>query len=119
MHTIMPGMATQGGNAAMAFGVMGGDYQPYGHTRILTNVLDYGMDPQAALDTPRVFAMGNRVEVERSLPSATVAGLIRRGHAVNVAAAPQGGGQIIRIDPESGVLAGGSDPRKDGCALGY
>ncbi|HEX9448091.1 MAG TPA: gamma-glutamyltransferase [Dongiaceae bacterium] len=119
MHTIMPGMAMKDGRALMPYGVMGGDYQPFGHVHFLTNVLDFDLDPQAALDQARVFYSQGRVQAERSLPSASIAGLQARGHAVEVSAEPLGGGQGIRIDWQKGTLTGGSDPRKDGCALGY
>jgi gamma-glutamyltranspeptidase/glutathione hydrolase len=119
MHTIVPGLATKDGKAAVGYGVMGGDYQPYGHARLLSNLIDYGMDPQEALDCPRVFGMGQRVDVEKSLPSETLLGLQRRGHALTLAPKPHGGGQCIVLDHARGVLTAGSDPRKDGCALGY
>jgi gamma-glutamyltranspeptidase/glutathione hydrolase len=119
MHTIMPGMAVQNGRAMMPFGVMGGDYQPFGHVHLLTNMLDFGMDPQAALDSSRVFHDGGLVEAERSIPAAAVRGLQARGHATTVPEEPLGGGQAIQIDWMSGTLTAGSDPRKDGCALGY
>lgn len=118
MHTIMPGLAMQNGRPLMVFGVMGGDYQPFGQAHFLTNVLDFGMDPQAALDAPRVFYDAGFAEVERGLPAATVAGLQAKGHRTLVPSAPLGGGQAIRIDWEAGTLTAGSDPRKDGCALG-
>jgi len=119
MHTIMPGMAMEAGRALMPFGVMGGDYQPFGHVHLLTNILDFGMDPQAALDCPRVFHDAGFAEVERGIPAGTVLGLQARGHATLVPSEPLGGGQAIRIDWQSGTLTAGSDPRKDGCALGY
>jgi gamma-glutamyltranspeptidase/glutathione hydrolase len=119
MHTIMPGMATEKGRAVMPYGVMGGDYQPFGHVHVLTNLLDFGMDPQQAIDTPRVFWADGVLEVERGVPQEAVAGLRRMGHKVEVAAAPRGGGQLVLIDWEKGTLTGASDPRKDGCALGY
>ncbi len=119
MHTIMPGMLTKDGAVVMPFGVMGGDYQPYGHTRLLTNIIDYGMDPQAALDMPRVFGMGDEVQAESGMPVDTIAGLKKLGHTVTQTTSPHGGGQAIMINTESGVLSGGSDPRKDGCAIGY
>jgi gamma-glutamyltranspeptidase/glutathione hydrolase len=115
----MPGMAVQNGRAMMPFGVMGGDYQPFGHVHLLTNMLDFGMDPQAALDSSRVFHDGGLVEAERSIPAAAVRGLQARGHATTVPEEPLGGGQAIQIDWMSGTLTAGSDPRKDGCALGY
>jgi len=119
MHTIMPGMAVEGGRALMPFGVMGGDYQPFGHVHLLTNMLDFGMDPQAGLDFPRVFHDAGFAEVERGIPPTTLLGLQARGHATLVPSEPLGGGQAIRIDWQSGTLTAGSDPRKDGCALGY
>ena len=119
MHTIMPGMVTRDGRAVMAYGVMGGDYQPFGHTRLLTNVFDYGLDVQAALDMPRVFADERRVEIEKSFPVETIRGLLEIGHELRISAEPLGGGQAIMIDHSRGILSGGSDPRKDGCALGY
>lgn len=119
MHTIMPGMAVQDGRAVMPFGVMGGGYQPFGHVHLLTNMFDYGMDPQQALDQPRVFYDAGIVEAERGIPADAVAGLRQRGHRVEAALEPHGGGQAIAIDWQAGTLTGGSDPRKDGCALGY
>ena len=119
MHTIMPGMVTRDGRALMPYGVMGGDYQPFGHTRLLTNVFDYGLDVQAALDMPRVFADEIRIELEKSFPAETIQGLLAIGHDVRMAPEPLGGGQAILIDHSRGILSGGSDPRKDGCALGY
>jgi gamma-glutamyltranspeptidase/glutathione hydrolase len=119
MHTIVPGLATRDGKAAISYGVMGGDYQPYGHARLLGNLIDYALDPQAGLDMPRVFGMGDKVDVEKSFPHATLAGLQRRGHTLTLAAKPHGGGQCIVLDHARGVLSAGSDPRKDGCALGY
>jgi gamma-glutamyltranspeptidase/glutathione hydrolase len=119
MHTIIPALATRGGRCELSFGVMGAHYQPMGHTQVITNVVDYGLDPQAAIDMPRAFFVGDASVVERGMPPATVAGLEQRGHQVTVAPTPWGGGQAIAIDWERGVLIGGSDPRKDGCALGY
>ncbi|MBC6404875.1 MAG: gamma-glutamyltransferase family protein [Rhodospirillales bacterium] len=119
LHTIMPGMATRGGRAVMPFGVMGGDYQPFGHVHLLTNLLDFGMDVQEALDCPRVFYRDGRLEAERSLPQTAAAGLRERGHEVIEAPEAHGGGQAIWIDWEQGTLTGGSDPRKDGMAIGY
>jgi len=119
MHTIIPGMVTRGGQVTASFGVMGGAYQACGHAHVLSNMIDYGMDPQAALDFPRAFIEGQATTVERSLPAATVEGLSRLGHQILVPHGAIGGGQAIVIDRARGVLAGGSDPRKDGCALGY
>lgn len=119
MHTIMPGMAMKDGRALMPFGVMGGDFQPFGHVHFLTNLLDFAMDPQGALDAARVFPSGDVVEAERGLSRRAIAGLQDRGHQVMMAEEPHGGGQAILIDWEAGTFTAGSDPRKDGCALGY
>ncbi len=103
----------------MSFGVMGAHYQPMGHVQIVLNMLDYGMDVQQAIDAPRFFFEGEQTVIERGTPAATVEGLKARGHDVVFAATPWGGGQTIKIDWERGVLIGGSEPRKDGGALGY
>ncbi|MBV8839392.1 MAG: gamma-glutamyltransferase [Alphaproteobacteria bacterium] len=119
MHTIIPALAMRNGRCEMPFGVMGADYQPMGHAHLITNMIDYGMDVQAAIDHPRMFYEGERTEVERGVPAATIDGLKSRGHDVAFRPLPLGGGQAIVIDWDQGVLIGGSDPRKDGCALGY
>jgi gamma-glutamyltranspeptidase/glutathione hydrolase len=82
-------------------------------------VIDFGMDLQNAIDAPRVFFEGELTLVERAMPQATVDGLKSRGHQVMTAPSPWGGAQAIRIDWQRGVLVGASEPRKDGCALGY
>ncbi len=119
MHTIMPGMVTKNGRAVMPFGVMGGGYQPFGHVHLLTNMFDFGMDPQQALDAPRVFYRDDAVEAERGVRPEAIEGLRRRGHRISVPQDPLGGGQLVLIDWEKGTLTGASDPRKDGLALGY
>ncbi|GAB4350506.1 MAG: gamma-glutamyltransferase [Oricola sp.] len=120
MHTIIPAMVTKGRAAAISFGVMGGAYQPTGHAHVLSNMLDYGMDPQAAIDHPRAFWDGDGViRAEAGLPASTLDGLKALGHRVERADEPLGSGQAIVIDRETGFLIGGSDPRKDGCALGW
>ena len=119
MHTIIPGMLGEGGRAVMPFGVMGGNYQATGHVHFLTNFIDYGMDPQAALDAPRAFHFENELSLENGLSKVTARALIEMGHQVKAADVPIGGGQAVHIDWQRGTLTGGSDPRKDGCALGY
>ncbi|MCF8512271.1 MAG: gamma-glutamyltransferase family protein [Rhodobacteraceae bacterium] len=118
MHTIIPGMLKQNGRVTMPFGVMGGAYQPCGHARFVTNMVDYGLDPQAAIDAPRCFSGAEGMVVERGYSDKTRAELSALGHQVSVAHEPIGGGQAIFIG-DDGVLIGASDPRKDGCALGY
>ncbi|MCW2309895.1 gamma-glutamyltransferase [Rhodobium gokarnense] len=119
MHTIIPGFVLKDGAPFMSFGVMGGAYQPCGHAHFLTNMIDYGMDVQAALDFPRLFwdDANGPLSAETTIPEATLEGLAARGHEVTMAESPHGGGQAIRMD--GNVLIGGSDPRKDGCALGF
>ena len=119
MHTIIPAMLTKGGRAVMPFGVMGGDYQPWGHTHVAQNMLLYGMAPQEALDLPRFMHDGAAALVEPSVPGHVMRDLARRGHGVSVAPETLGGGQAIWIDWDKGALAGGTEPRKDGIALGY
>ena len=119
MHTIIPAMAMKNGRCDMSFGVMGAHYQPMGHVQIMTNMLDYGMGVQEAIDCPRFFFEGEETVVETGTPAATIAGLKSRGHKVVIAPSPWGGAQTVKIDWDRGVLIGGSEPRKDGCALGY
>ena len=102
----------------MPFGVMGGQYQAAGHAWMLSNLRDHGLDPQAAIDAPRLFPEGGVLKAERGFPEATRAALAAMGHRVEVPHGPIGGAQAIRIHP-AGYLEGASDPRKDGCALGY
>ncbi len=119
MHTIIPGMVTKNGRALMPYGVMGGHFQPMGQTWFLTNMIDHGLDIQEALDLPRVFPSKGQVEVERGVPDDVVEALRGMGHSIIEADRPHGGGQAILIDEKRGVLVGGSEPRKDGMALGY
>ncbi len=119
MHTIIPGMLGKGDHTVMPFGVMGGHFQACGHAHFLTNVIDYGMDPQEALDCPRAFHFGGVLTLETAIAAEAAERLGGYGHIVQRAEAPHGGGQAIWIDRASGVLTGGSDPRKDGCALGF
>jgi gamma-glutamyltranspeptidase / glutathione hydrolase len=119
MHTIIPALAFRAGRCELSFGVMGAHYQPMGHAQIVTNIMDYAMDVQEAIDAPRAFFEGPTSVIERGVPRASAEGLLARGHEVAFTPSPWGGAQAVRIDWERGVLIGGSDPRKDGCALGY
>ncbi len=119
MHTLIPGMAMKNGQPVCVLGVMGADFQPTGQVHVLTNMLDYGMDPQVALDSPRVFFEKSTLSVEQSVPANVVQDLQNMGHQISTASEPWGGGQVIAIDRERDILIGGSDPRKDGVALGY
>ncbi len=119
MHTIIPSMVKRDGKVVMSFGVMGGGYQPTGHVRLLSNMLDFGLDAQSAIDAPRCFADGPELKVERGYSDAVRQELADMGHNVVVPDRPLGGAQAILIDEETGSLQGASDPRKDGAALGY
>ncbi len=118
MHTIIPGMIRREGRVEMPFGVMGGQYQPNGHARVLSNIEDFGMDPQAAIDAPRAFSEDGELRVERGYSNAVRQQLADLGHKVVVPQTPIGGAQAIHIH-KNGVLEGASDPRKDGAAMGY
>lgn len=119
MHTIIPGMLRRAGKVSTSFGVMGGAYQPCGHSHFLSNMVDFGMDTQEAIDAPRAFADGDVLNVERGFAANVAQELSDLGHNVAIPEGPIGGAQAIQIDPENGILIGASDPRKDGCALGY
>ena len=121
LHTIIPGMVTCNGKVSMSYGVMGGQYQAMGHMQFLTRLYDYGMDVQEAMDAPRFMPdpFTGRVEMEGAVPLDVRTELTAIGHSIDKAAKPIGGSQAILIDPDSGLLTGGSDPRKDGCAIGY
>ena len=123
LHTIIPAMVLKGREPFMAFGVMGADMQPQGHVQVLINLVDFGMNIQDALESPRVRHLeGMEIILEDPLKSHVSNELERRGHRIlgdDFETNQFGGGQGIIVDPDSGVLLGGSDPRKDGCALGY
>jgi gamma-glutamyltranspeptidase/glutathione hydrolase len=119
MHTLVPAMVLKDGKPHMVFGVMGAHFQPMGHVYVMTNMFHYGMDPQTAIDAPRVFFDGDVVLAEEGLPAPVMAGLKALGHQVERRRMPWGGAQAVVIDRENEVLVGASDARKDGCALGY
>jgi len=118
MHTIIPALLKKDGKPYMPFGVMGGAYQSNGHARFVSNITDFDMNVQTAIDAPRSFAEGSGIKVESGYSERVRAELSDLGHKVSIPDGPIGGGQAIIID-DTGVLIGGSDPRKDGCALGY
>lgn len=119
MHTIIPGMVKQDDRVTLSYGVMGAHYQPFGHVWVLTNLFDFGMDPQEAIDLARCFHYQGDYALERGIPEATAKGLAALGHKVSRNPTPWGGSQAIAIDWQRGTLTAGSDPRKDGCALGF
>jgi gamma-glutamyltranspeptidase/glutathione hydrolase len=117
LHTIIPGFAMKNGRPWLSFGVMGGAYQPVGQVHVLQTLIDYGLDVQEALDAPRGFRGPDTLEAERMIEDRVLIELAERGHPIKRADVPPGGAQAILIEPASGILCAGSDPRKDGCAL--
>lgn len=116
-HTIIPGFLAKDGRPIGPFGVMGGFMQPQGHLQVLVNMIDYGMNPQQALDAPRFQWIGEkRIQLESSVPQHIIDDLNRRGHEIEIIRdnIDMGRGQIIYRLP-NGVLAGGTEPRCDGC----
>ena len=119
LHTLIPAMVFSGGRPVLSFGVMGGDLQPQGHVQVLLNMFEFGMDVQEAGDAARIRHASDGIAVESGIGAEARAGLAERGHRVVDASGVFGGYQGIAIDAASGVLMGGSDPRKDGVAIGY
>ncbi|MGO9924397.1 MAG: gamma-glutamyltransferase, partial [Isosphaeraceae bacterium] len=130
-HTIIPGFITRDGRPWLSFGLMGGDMQAQGHAQVISNLIDFGMDVQEAGDAPRFRHFGSSeptgqpakgggsVALESGIAPEVRRALAARGHDLVDAPGTFGGYQAIRIDLERGVLIGGSDPRKDGAAMGY
>ncbi|MYL36375.1 gamma-glutamyltransferase [Halobacillus litoralis] len=121
-HTIIPGFLTKDNNPVGPFGVMGGFMQPQGHVQVVMNTIDFGLNPQAALDAPRwQWLKDKQVEVEQTFPSHIAQQLVDKGHDITVQVEPNsfGRGQMIWRDPESGVLVGGTESRTDGVTAGW
>jgi gamma-glutamyltranspeptidase/glutathione hydrolase len=118
-HTLIPAFIMKDGKPWLSFGVMGADHQSQGQVQVVANLVDFGMNVQEAGEAARVNHSSNGVAVESAVPAATRAGLEQRGHHVTRSAGAFGGFQGIMIDARTGVLMGGSDPRKDGLAIGY
>jgi gamma-glutamyltranspeptidase/glutathione hydrolase len=116
-------MVFKDGELFLTFGVMGGFMQPQGHVQILLNIIDFDMDVQTALDAPRFrYIPGNGCAFEPGFSPEVLQKLAAKGHHVLALDDPYsqqfGGAQAIMIHPENKVLIAGSDPRKDGCAIG-
>jgi gamma-glutamyltranspeptidase/glutathione hydrolase len=130
-HTIIPAMVTKNGKPWFVYGVMGGDMQPQGQVQVLCNLIDFGMNVQAAGEAPRIEHVGSATPTGRAaqgggtaiaetgIPESVIAELQRRGHEVKRTARNGGGYQGILIHPVTNVLHGGTEARKDGCAVGY
>lgn len=121
MHTLVPAMVLKAGRPWLSFGVMGGDMQPQGHVQVLVNLIDFGMNVQEAGEAARVRHTARGLAVETGIDAAARYGLTARGHRLIDSPGAFGGFQGILIDsrPGVGVFMGGSDPRKDGLAIGY
>ncbi len=130
-HTIIPAFVTKDGRPWLSFGLMGGDMQAQGHVQVLVDMIDFGLDAQEAGDAPRwrhfgsseptglKAADGGTVALESGFGPDVEAALRAKGHHLGRSPGAFGGYQAIRIDGEKKVLIGGSDPRKDGCAMGF
>jgi gamma-glutamyltranspeptidase / glutathione hydrolase len=121
-HTIIPGFLTKGNEPVGPFGVMGGFMQPQGHLQVVMNMIDFHLNPQAALDAPRwQWVEGKKVLVEHHFPRHIAEALARKGHEIHVSldSGTFGRGQIIWRDPRTGVLAGGTEPRTDGAIAAW
>jgi len=131
-HTIIPAMLTRDGRPWVAFGVMGGDMQPQGHVQIVVDLVDFKLNLQEAGDAPRYYHAGSSeptgtlmttggiLYLESGIPWEVRRELTRRGHQIQeINSVAFGGYQAIARDPATGTLAGASESRKDGCAMGY
>ena len=119
LHTLIPACVLESGHPSFVFGVMGTDMQAQGHAQVLTNLFVFGMNVQEAGEAARACWTGNGIAAESGIPHEVLNDLVERGHHVTNESSGFGGFQGIRIDLDSGVLMGGSDPRKDGLALAY
>ncbi len=118
-HTLVPAMVLKDSKPWLSFGVMGGDMQPQGHVQVLLNLIDFGMNVQEAGEAPRFRHSAAGLALESAIAPEARFGLDARGHRLINSIGAFGGFQGILIHPTSGVLMGGSDPRKDGLAIGY
>jgi len=118
LHTLVPAMLLRDGRPWVSFGVMGGDNQAQAHAQVVVNLVDFGMHIQAAGEAARVRHMGHELAIESAIGPGVRASLEARGHTLRDGRGQMGGYQGVMIDPASGVLLGGSDPRKDGLAIG-
>ena len=118
-HTLVPAMVFSNNRPWLSFGVMGGDMQPQGHVQVLLNLIDFGMNIQEAGEAARIRHSPLGVLLESAITAEARWGLQQRGHRLRNSIGAFGGFQGILIDPTTGVLMGGSDPRKDGLAIGF
>ena len=119
LHTLAPAFLMKDGKPLTAFGVTGGDNQAQAHAQVVINVVDFGMNVQEAGDAARVRHSDAGLAVESAVDESVRADLRRRGTTVLNGRGEMGGYQAVAVNPQTGVLSGGSDPRKDGCALAW
>lgn len=119
LHTLVPAMILKEGRPWVSFGVMGGDNQAQAHVQVVANLVDFGMGIQQAGEAARVRHTGTSLAVEAGIGAEVRRALEARGHTLTDGRGAMGGFQGILIDPQSGVLMGGSDMRKDGLAIGW
>ena len=122
-HTIIPGLATKDGELLYCYGMMGAFMQPQGHLQLISNMVDHGMDPQQAVNALRFMVGNDQVLLEEGINPDTARELQSRGHKLGLMAGRSrvsiGGAQVISRNPETGVLQGGTEPRKDGAVVGW
>ena len=122
-HTIIPALATRDGELLLCYGMMGAFMQPQGHLQLISNIVDHGMAPQPAIDALRFMVGNNQVIVEEGLDTGCLRELQSRGHRVGLLSGRSrvsiGGAQVIRRDAATGLLQGGTEPRKDGAVVGW
>ena len=118
-HTLVPAMVLKDSRPWLSFGVMGGDMQAQGHVQVLLNLIDFGMNVQEAGEAARFRHSAAGLALESLISADARAGLTSRGHSLITTPGVFGGFQGILIDQKTGVMMGGSDPRKDGQAVGY
>lgn len=121
-HTIIPGFLTRDGMPIASFGVMGQYMQPQGQLQVISNLIDFHLHPQAALDAPRwQWVGGKKVLVEPDFPESIARELIGRGHDIHISLDEDsfGRGEVIWRDPATGVLTGGTESRADGSVAAW
>ena len=130
-HTIIPAFVTKDGQPLVSFGLMGGSMQPQGHAQVVVNLVDFGMNLQEAGDAPRIrhsgssqptgeeMTDGGTLYLESGIAYSEIRKLLGKGHAVQFSKGGYGGYQAIKRDPQTGVLYGASESRKDGQAAGW
>jgi gamma-glutamyltranspeptidase/glutathione hydrolase len=119
LHTLVPAMILKDGKPWISFGVMGGDNQAQAHAQMVANFVDFGMHVQEAGDAARMRHVGQELALDSSIGATVRQALEAKGHTIVNGRGLMGGYQAICIDPRTGVLLGGSDPRKDGVAIGW